>query len=88
MDIEYELEKLIIKYNVDRTMPKFKNYVEAKKMARIFWDDNKESTKEVVLVGSSATDVTWFERNIVKLSKIETFIPDLTDASWETLVNR
>lgn len=83
IDIEQHLNKLICKYNIDRHMPGFRQFLNAKRLITLFYDCLSEQYEDIVLAGVQQTAVTWFQKNICKNTAKECIIDSSHTVSYE-----
>ena len=66
LDIEYELNLLIFKYEIDMCIPKYRKYINAFEISKNIYDEFRIQNQEIVLISENKTDLEWFQIYICK----------------------
>ena len=61
MDIDYELDKLIFKYNIDKRYPAYKKYVKGYRILKDIYEELLLKEGDIILISDSATDIKWMQ---------------------------
>ena len=76
MDIEKCLNKLILKYKIDRHILGFKPFLSAEKLIRKHFKALSQKYQTIYLIGCQQTSLSWFQRNICKNKAKEYIVCD------------
>ena len=85
IDIEYELNQLIFKYNMDKRFPFYRKYVEARRILKDTYDQLLREEATIVLISESATDLNWVQSCICsrKEQEVQLNLLEIPSCSFE-----
>ncbi len=82
MDIEKCLNRLILKYKVDRRIPGFRSFLSAEKLVKKLFKAISQEYRTIYLVGCQQTSLSWFQRNICNNTAKEYIVCDVNTSDF------
>ena len=84
VDIEYELNKLIFKHNIDKRFPIYRKYVKAYDILKYYYQQLLLKEQLIVLISESETDLKWMQ-SCVCLKEEKKIVYNVIDISKNVL---